>query len=143
MKPRFATLEEILPLRQAVIIAGTGRTSPYFDGNTDATTRHVGVFDRTQCVGCATWLASEWEGSPAAQLRGMATDPAYRGQGLGRAMLEFADVEVARALDVNVFWCNAREPAVGFYEKAGWRRVSELFMVDGVGPHYRMCKQLE
>lgn len=59
MKPRFATLEEILPLRQAVIIAGTGRATPYFDGDTAATTRHVGVFDGSRCVGCATWLMSE------------------------------------------------------------------------------------
>lgn len=72
----------------------------------------------------------------------MATDPEYRGRGLGRAMLEFAESAVARAMGVNVFWCNAREAAVGFYEKAGWRRVSELFMVEGVWPHYQKWRRV-
>ena len=135
---RFATLEEIIPLRNAVIIAGTGRDSPYFPGDEDPLTRHVGAFEEGRCVGCATFMRSEWEGGPAWKMRGMATDPARQRQGIGRALLEFAESALRRETDLGVIWCNARETAVPFYEKAGWRVVSERFLAPGIGWHYRM-----
>ena len=140
MDIRFAAIDEILDLRDAVIIAGTGRDSPEFPGDVDPATRHVGVFIEGACVGCATFLRKDDEGRPAWQLRGMATAPTHRGQGLGRALLAFAERELAAEADR--FWCNARETAAPFYEKMGWVRVSERFIIDGVGPHYRMAKDL-
>jgi predicted GNAT family N-acyltransferase len=142
METRFASLMEILPLRQAVIIAGTNRNSPYFAGDEDETTRHVGVFERLQCIGCATFLRSEWDGEAAWQLRGMATAVAWRRRGVGRALLQFAESTLPNESGIRLFWCNAREKAVGFYKKAGWSVASERFDVQAVGPHYRMVKQL-
>ncbi len=142
MKPRFASLDEILPLRQAVIIAGTTRDSPFFPGDRDATTRHAGVFDGDRCIACATFLIQPFEGRPAWQLRGMATAPERRGQGLGRALIAFAEATLPAESGLGVLWCNAREPAAGFYETLGWRRVSGVFDVPGVGPHFRMVRQL-
>jgi predicted GNAT family N-acyltransferase len=37
-------------------------------------------------------------------------------------------------------WCNARTPAVGFYERHGWTTVGEEFDVPPIGPHYRMVR---
>ncbi|MBP8132517.1 MAG: GNAT family N-acetyltransferase [Candidatus Hydrogenedentes bacterium] len=142
MTPRFARLEEILPLRDAVIIAGTDRDTPFFPGDRDAATRHIGVFVNGRCVGCATFLVQPCQSAPAWQLRGMATAPDCRGQGLGRAMLAFAEAELPKASGARVLWCNARESAAGFYRKLGWETVSELFDVPGVGPHYRMLRRL-
>ena len=119
MEIHFAFLEEILPLRESVIIAGTGRVSAFFPGDTDSTTRHVGVFAEGRCIGCATFLRSEWEGEPAWQLRGMATDPQWRGRGTGRSLLEFAQRELESESGIGFFWCNARESALGFYRKLG------------------------
>ena len=141
MTPRFASLTEILPLRAAVIIAGTARDSPFFPGDDAPSTRHMGVFEGDRCVACATWMQSTWAGEPAMQLRGMATAPDYRGQGLGRLVLAFAE-ETLRPL-AQVFWCNARVSAAPFYEHMGWRRTSECFQIDGVGPHFRMVRQLD
>jgi predicted GNAT family N-acyltransferase len=137
---RFAAINEILPLRQAVIIAGTDRDSPYFDGDDRPETRHVGVFDGGKCIGCATFLRSAWRGEPAYRARGMATRPDLRGRGIGRAMLRFAERELRTEADV--IWCNAREGAARFYEKLGWTIVSNLFEIDGVGPHYTMVRRL-
>ena len=142
MEIRFASLEEILLLRQAVIIAGTGRDSPYFAGDHDVATRHVGAFEKDLCVGCATFLRSEWEGQPAWQLRGMATSLEWRGRGVGRALLSFAENELRYESGVHVLWCNAREQAAGFYQKMGWLIVSDRFDVRGAGPHYQMVKRL-
>lgn len=58
--PCFAILEEILPLRQAMTIAGTDCTTRYIGGDRNTMTCHAGVFDGARCAGCATWLMSEW-----------------------------------------------------------------------------------
>lgn len=142
MTPRFAKLEEVLPLREAVIIAGTNRDSPFFPGDRDVTTRHIGVFEGGRCVGCATFLVQPCRGEPAWQLRGMATAPDHRGRGLGRAILAFAEAVLPAESGVRVFWCNARATAAGFYRKLGWETISEPFDVPGVGPHYRMLRRL-
>jgi GNAT superfamily N-acetyltransferase len=136
----LAKLEEILPLRQAVIIEGTDRDSPYFPGDNDPGTCHVGVFENGKCIGCGTFLRSEWEGAPAWKLRGMATDPEWRNRGVGREVLIFAE-QVAAESGIRIFWCNARQTAAPFYEKLGWTIVSELFDVPGIGPHYTMMKR--
>jgi predicted GNAT family N-acyltransferase len=35
-------------------------------------------------------------------------------------------------------WCNARTPARAFYERAGFRTVSDEFELPEIGPHYVM-----
>lgn len=70
---------------------------------------------------------------PDVQLRGMATAPEVRGTGVGLQLVERARADLARPL-----WCNARVAAIGFYERAGWRVMSEPFDVPGIGPHRRM-----
>jgi ribosomal protein S18 acetylase RimI-like enzyme len=37
-------------------------------------------------------------------------------------------------------WCNAREPAVGFYRRMGWRVISERFHIETAGPHFKMSR---
>ena len=138
MEIRFAGLPEILPLRQQMIIDGTDRDSPFFDGDQKPDTRHVAIFDRGACIACATLLASTWEGQPAWQLRGMATALDRQREGMGTALLRYCVERVARESGMGLFWCNARVIAAGFYEKNGWRIVSERFDIPKVGPHYRM-----
>ena len=43
---KFVLLETILPLRQAVIIAGTNRDTPYFPGDELSDTLHVGALEK-------------------------------------------------------------------------------------------------
>ena len=138
MEIRFATLDEILSLRQQMIIAGTDRDSPYFPEDQDVLTRHLAIFDAGQCIGCATLVSSGWEGRPAWQVRGMATAMDRQRQGLGSALLRYCEDHVSVVTTRADFWCNARVVAVGFYEKNGWQVVSERFEIPHVGPHYRM-----
>ena len=53
------------------------------------------------------------------QLRGMATDPAVRGAGAGRALLADGLTRVA-ARGGDLVWCDARVTAAGFYERMGF-----------------------
>jgi predicted GNAT family N-acyltransferase len=71
------------------------------------------------------------------QLRGMATDAAVRGTGAGRALVTEGLTRV-RARGGDLVWCDARVPAVGFYERMGFAVVTEPFDKPGIGPHVGM-----
>ena len=72
------------------------------------------------------------------RIRGMAAEPAARGRGLGTAVLS-ALLEHAWSHGAQRVWCNAREPAVGLYARAGMAIEGELFEIVPIGPHYVMA----
>jgi ribosomal protein S18 acetylase RimI-like enzyme len=74
-------------------------------------------------------------------VRGRTTTPGARGTGVGAALLG-ACVEHARAHGGRRVWCNARTPARGFYERAGFAAEGEEFELPGIGPHYLMSLPL-
>ena len=73
------------------------------------------------------------------QLRGMATDPAARGVGAGRALLSEGLARIG-AMGGDLVWCDARVPAVGFYERMGFAVVTEPFEKPEGGPHVGMLR---
>ncbi|GMV99737.1 MAG: hypothetical protein AMXMBFR84_08760 [Candidatus Hydrogenedentota bacterium] len=139
---RIATLEEILALRDQVLIRGTDRTSPEFDGDRDTMTIHLGAFWNGAAIGCASLYPRQFTGEDAWQLRGMATAPEWRNQGIGGALLRFAENLVLANHQAKTVWCNARTSAVQFYVRHGWLTVSDVFEIKGVGPHIVMIKKL-
>jgi predicted GNAT family N-acyltransferase len=84
-----------------------------------------------------------WRPDAAApwQLRGMATDPAVRGAGAGRALLADGLARVT-ARGGALVWCDARVGAAGFYERQGFTVVSEPFDKPGIGPHVGMLIEI-
>ena len=136
---RAAQLQEIVDLRHAVLRQGLPRAEAIFAGDDAPTSRHYGAFRDEVAVGCATLHASEWQGEPAWQLRGMATSPEFRRQGLGKLILEEMEAELAPGA---LLWCNARVPYVAFYQAMGWQVVSEPFEIPTAGPHVKMVKRL-
>lgn len=104
---------------------------------------HLGAFDGQALLSaCLIFPEScPWlPGEPAWRLRSMATDPQHRGTGAGTALLDEAR-RIATADRASVLWCQAREPAIGFYQRHGWTPVGELFVND-LGPHRRMQLRL-
>jgi ribosomal protein S18 acetylase RimI-like enzyme len=67
----------------------------------------------------------------------MATDPAVRGTGTGRALITEGLARVA-GHGGDLVWCDARVAAVGFYERMGFAVVTEEFMKPEGGPHRGM-----
>ena len=121
--------------------AGLPRQTAIFAGDGDPAARHYGAFEGERLIGCVTLHPSRWEGEPAWQLRGMAIAEGFRGRGIGRTMLEF----IAADFDdqpMTLVWCNARVPAARFYEKLGWRIVSEVFEIPTAGQHVKMLTRL-
>ena len=136
---RVVPVEAVVDLRHRVLRAGMPRESAVFPGDELETSRHFAAMEGERVVGCLTLHLSECEGRAAYKLRGMATDERVRGTGVGKLLLEAAEGFVRRT-KIRQLWCNARVPAVGFYEKAGWCVVSEEFEIPTAGPHVRMVK---
>ncbi len=104
---------------------------------------HFGLFDAEgELVGCVVVLPrSSGPVTPReARLRQMAVALRFQRQGHGRRIIE----EVERALAASGFTqlvLHARKPVVPFYEKLGYRVVSEEF-IEVTIPHLRMEKTL-
>lgn len=133
---RRGEASEVLDVRHAVLRAGRPRETAVFDGDTKPTTRHWVAVQTDRVVGVATVIAHEQPelpGAPRWQLRGMAVLPELQGSGIGAALVRAVEAEVDAPL-----WCNARESAVPFYSKLGWRTVGEPFDIEPIGPHARM-----
>jgi predicted GNAT family N-acyltransferase len=133
----------VLPLRSAVLRDGGPAGMP---GDDDPSTVHLAARTADGRVVGVVRLGPApcpWRADARApwQLRGMATDPAVRGAGAGRALVDASFALVAER-GGDVLWCNARETAAGFYARMGFAVVTGLFPVDPIGPHYGMLKEL-
>ena len=140
---RRAKLDEIFQVRWDVLRPNRPREVACFPGDDAPETIHVGAFDAGERnVGCATATRVDWQGEPAWQLRGMGIVKDLQSGGVGRSLLAELEELVRHASPIRLIWCNAREEAVGFYEKQGWAVASERFMIEDVGPHFKMTKRL-
>ena len=76
-----------------------------------------------------------------AQIRYMAVEKAYEGNGIGR-MLVNALEQQARNKNMCTVILDAREPAVGFYQKLGYSIEKKSYLLFDKIQHYRMTKQI-
>ena len=115
----------------------------------DAGTIHLGVFLADDLVGVCSLFAQRPErfsdALPAnvrlCRLRVMGILPEVRGRGAGVALVDRA-IEEARGAGAKFLWCDAREIALGFYEKLSFKFVSEAYNVPGIGLHRMMARRL-
>lgn len=131
---------ESVPLRRAVLRGGRDRP-PLGD---DAEGRYLGAYDGQHLVSTGNIRAEDCpgrEGTSAWRVRGMATEPAYRGQGLGTRILD-ALVSHAEREGAEVVWANIRPAAQSLYARAGWSPVGEPWDDPEIGPHLRMDRVL-
>jgi ribosomal protein S18 acetylase RimI-like enzyme len=136
------------PLRQAVLRPHQRLDDVVFPGDADPDTLHVGVFRGGALLAVATVCreAPPDHGPVGAsaraswRLRGMATDPAERRRGHGRALV-LACLEHVRRHGAALLWCHARVPALGFYRALGFEAKGEEFELPGIGPHVFMQRQ--
>jgi ribosomal protein S18 acetylase RimI-like enzyme len=141
---KFITVEQALPLRNVVL--REGRLTPdecRFPSDNLPGNFHLGIFDNDELTSIASFHPQsygEYEGL-GYQLRGMATAAGYRGQGIGNQLVEFAKNHL-RGIGADYVWCNARQVAVPFYQRLGFKIVSDQFEVPGIGPHYVMYVSL-
>lgn len=130
-------------LRLRVLRPGQPPSSVDHDHDHWPQTVHVGAFDSVgAAVACVTFYPEKTpDGRDGWRLRAMATAPEVRGQGYGSKTLRVGLDEV-RNRGGKLIWCNARSSAVWFYERLGFRVVSDEFAIDPIGPHYVMEYEL-
>ncbi|HEY2427392.1 MAG TPA: GNAT family N-acetyltransferase [Acidimicrobiales bacterium] len=115
------------------------------DENDDAETAHFAVIEDGDVIGTASVRrqAPPWgSDGPAWRLRGMATAEGRRSQGIGAAVLA-AVIDRVRERGGGLLWCNARVPAVPFYQRAGFVTRGESWVEPFIGPHVAMERTVD
>jgi predicted GNAT family N-acyltransferase len=147
-QPRVVAVDEVpaeatYALRREILRPDGGAIT--WAGDEDPATFHLAARLGDRVVGVVRFSPAPcaWRPDSRApwQLRGMATEPAVRGSGAGRALVVDGLARVA-ARGGDLVWCDARVPAVGFYERMGFTVVTEAFDKPGIGPHVGMLKDL-
>jgi len=76
-----------------------------------------------------------------AQIRYMAVEPEYEGQGIGKKIAAALE-EQARDNNRTTIILDARKLAVEFYEKLGYIKKEKTYLLFNCIQHYRMTKEL-
>ena len=133
-------LDVVLAVRAEVLRRGTPSSDPRYARDDEPETLHLAIEVADRVVGVSTWMYETFGARPdalAVRLRGMAVRDTYRGRGWGAVLLA-AGLERAAASDAAIAWAAARDTAVPFYERLGWRVEGEGFLdeVTGLGHHH-------
>ena len=128
---------QMVSLREAVLRKPLGLDFDRTELEQERRNILIGAFEDDDILGCCMLIE---ENADTLRLRQMAVYNEKQGKGLGRALMNFAE-NLAR--DRGYKWLNmhARSNAVGFYEKMGYRVVSDEFTEITI-PHVVMEKQL-
>ena len=134
--------QAVLPVRHQVLRPGRPVHTAQFAEDDGADTFHVAAHDSSGAViGCATFFPGPLDDEPAWLLRGMATLPGYRGQGVGGQVLEAGAAEIVRR-GGDILWCRGRVAAAEFYRRHGFIARGEQFHLEASGLHYLFVRKL-
>lgn len=137
---RTAAAAELIGLRRAVLRAGRDQPPAGIAEDDDPATVHLAALaEDASVIGALTLVAQPCPDDPDAnsvRLALMAVAPAHQRRGVGSALVEAAQELVSGRLDL--IWATARDSALGFYARHGFRVTSPGF-VGAMGlPHHRM-----
>lgn len=136
--------QETYAVRNPVLRPGKPVESCVFEGDDLESTVHFGLYEAGALAGIASVFLSshhDFEEDGQRQLRGMAVLPNHLKKGFGERLVAAAE-EYAKSAKAGILWFNAREAAVGFYEKLGYQKKGGPFVIQDIGPHYIMYKKL-
>lgn len=141
---RIISTQETLPLRKKVLKPFLTEEECVNPGDDLTSTYHLGLFYENKLASISTFIQESHPDFPAKfsyRLRGMATDQAFQGKGLGGILLR-EGVEFLRSKGCDFLWFNARIKAFSFYEKLGFSYYGPLFDMKDIGAHKVMYKVL-
>lgn len=131
---------DTLKLRAKILRPGFPEEECTFDTDKVMGCIHFGALFNEKLIAISTVFPQRLLGLPGEkhfQIRGMAVDSEYQGQGAGKFLVKEC-ISHAKRLNGSVIWCNAREKALEFYKKLGFKAHGHIFQIDGVGPHQKM-----
>ncbi len=134
------TVEETRPLRHQILRPHQTLADCVYPGDEDPESYHYGAHSNGELITIASVFKqledrfNEFPQTVQFRLRGMGTIATERGKGHGKAVLE-ACLEHCWKQGGEIFWCNARTSAAGYYEKMGFDMLPQEFEIEGIGPH--------
>lgn len=135
----------VYSVRQPVLRPERPLSECVFEGDTSEKTVHLGLFMDENLIGVASFMQNSnplFKAADQYQLRGMAVLSEFKRQGFGASLLIEGEKKLKNLVNNPFLWFNARDYAIGFYEKFGYRTIGEKFDVPGVCQHISMFKQL-
>lgn len=84
---------------------------------------------------------ARFNSSIEAEIKSMVVEENYRGKGIGSLIISELEKRVKETEAAKIV-INSRDKAVEFYEKHGYKVVSESYNLYGEIPHYAMMKEL-
>lgn len=132
---------ETFALRQRVLRPHQRVEELSLPGDDDPDAGHFAAVDDGAIIGTASvrretapWAADRQR---SWRLRGMATAEGRRNEGIGAELVR-AVVDHVRQYGGGLLWCNARTPAVSFYQRAGFVTRGDAWDDPAIGPHIAM-----
>lgn len=138
------TIDDIHDLRVRVLRKGTPATHANYPEDQYDDVVHLAIRVDGDVVATSTWFSKECPelpGQSAVQLKGMAVDDSLQTTGYGRALIK-AGMLLALERQATLVWARARDSAVGFYEKCGFRVVGDGFIDEPTAmPHHIVVRE--
>lgn len=135
---------ETISVRHPVLRFGKPIESCLFEGDDLSTTTHFGLLYEDQLSAVISIFEAKNIFFPEEnqyQIRGMAVLEEHQKKGFGEALLKYCENQI-RIKWGEIIWFNARETAVGFYEKSGYHKIGNSFEITDIGIHYVLFKPL-
>jgi ribosomal protein S18 acetylase RimI-like enzyme len=129
--------QQMVKLRDTILRKPLGLSFTPEDLEKEKDNMLIGAFDDERMLGCCMLVEEQPD---IVRLRQMAVLNDLQGKGIGRALMNFAE-NLARDRGYKIIRMHARDNAVGFYEKVGYRVKGDKFIEITI-PHYVMEKDL-
>ena len=129
--------DQMIELRKSVLRKPLGLTYSTEDLERDKNDLLIGAFEEDDILACCILTQKE---PGTFQLRQMAVDQKRQRNGVGTAIMYFAE-NLAKDAGGKEVMMHARKTAMGFYEKLGYADVGDEFSEVGI-PHVEMKKNL-
>ena len=136
------TDEKTFSVRQPILRPGKPIESCHFEGDKLISTIHFGYYNEGDLIGVISVfknLNENFNTEKQFQIRGMAVLENHQKKGIG-AVLVLHTENYLQSEGKHLIWFNARESAVEFYKKLGYKIKGAQFEITGVGTHLLMFK---
>ena len=135
---------ETIIVRHPVLRFGKPIESCRFEGDDLPTTKHFGLFFENQLSGVVSVFEAKnnlFLEENQFQIRGMAVLEQHQKKGFGVTLLKYCENQIRNKMN-EIIWFNARESAIGFYEKSDYQKSGDGFEIADIGIHYVLFKKL-
>jgi ribosomal protein S18 acetylase RimI-like enzyme len=135
---------ETIIVRHPVLRFGKPIETCRFEGDDLPTTLHFGLFYEDQLSAVISVFEEKsilFFEENQFQIRGMAVLEQHQKKGFGEALLKYCENQI-RNNRVEIIWFNARQTAIGFYEKYQYQKIGDGFEIADIGIHYVLFKKL-